>query len=465
MANPSRLSVNVNSAALSAALANAPTGPTGSAPKAPPGAPVAGNLFFDPEGGRPMSSSNLLPGSSPGSSPVTTSGGRGDAPPSYDAHESANPGLHRSPTSNILAFAGFVAADDGDGYQLDTRWQNTSFFNTGGASGGASFIDVEGATSDSLAAGQDALREISAGPSGGKRVRRRKRTRAEQQRAAFGTMKKHTPYFIYTVTIINFFMLVFAMYLNGDTWGDRIEPLQCNPFIGPSQATLVALGAKVADLVKAGDWWRLFTPIFSHVGIVHLLLNLSFQVRVGRVLEEIYGTLRIGLIYMISGVGGNLISCIFVPNQVQVGASGALYGLLGVLLSDLIQNWSNLQTPFKNLMSLLFSLTISLGIGLLPVVDNFAHVGGFIPGIFSAIIFLPTVTFGKWQTGWKVLLVLIALPCLMAYFLIGLFVFYRSIPADGWCEWCQYVSCIPISNWCDFQSYDPENIAIPAICQ
>lgn len=77
---------------------------------------------------------------------------------------------------------------------------------------------------------------------------------------------------------------------------------------------------------------------------------------------------RVGAIYILAGIGGNLASAIFLPQQIQVGASGALYGLLGVLFSDLVQNWSLLQDPCKNLFSLVVTVAISLAMGLLPQV-------------------------------------------------------------------------------------------------
>lgn len=472
--------------------------------------------FFDPEGG-----ASAPPGSIEAEAPAAAAG---SSPPPYEASHmtksrsgrSLGGTLTRSATRTMMFFAGASVdpeddiADEANAannlrrqnssglfgslsraasrVQIDPRWQNTGFFARSQATidvpdvpdveadpSDFEFVDFEtgeaigGATAESLQAGSEALREIQATGStqvGGRKVkRRRKKSRIERQREAFTSMKTHKPYFIQLVTFINVFMLMYAIYINGDDWDNRLEPLNCNPFLGPSRDTLISLGAKVAAKIKdEGEAYRFITPIFSHVGLVHLAMNMSFQVRVGWQLEEIYGSIRIGLIYMISGIGGNMLSCIFVPSQVQVGASGALYGILGILLSDLIQNWSNLQAPCKNLFSLLFSLSISLGLGLLPVVDNFAHVGGFIPGIFGAIIFLPTVTFGKWQTTWKICLVLIALPCLIIYFAVGFFVFYNSVPTAGWCDWCQYVSCLPIGNWCEFQ--DSEAVeAAQQLCQ
>jgi len=157
---------------------------------------------------------------------------------------------------------------------------------------------------------------------------------------------------------------------------------------------------------------------------------------------------RIAPIYLICGIFGNITSAIFNPTEVQVGASGALFGFLGVLLSDLIQNWGLLQNPVRNLVGLIFTILISLAIGLLPGVDNFAHLGGFTMGIIIGFVFLPNLSLGKCQTRWRVCIVCTFIPISIVLFVVGLAVFYAGIDISEWCGWCMYMSCIPLFNWC-----------------
>eukprot|EP00003_Mantamonas_plastica_P014445 TRINITY_DN2511_c0_g1_i2.p2 TRINITY_DN2511_c0_g1~~TRINITY_DN2511_c0_g1_i2.p2 ORF type:complete len:195 (+),score=66.86 TRINITY_DN2511_c0_g1_i2:744-1328(+) len=188
--------------------------------------------------------------------------------------------------------------------------------------------------------------------------------------------------------------------------------------------------------------------MFGHVGVIHLLLNLSMQLPIGLPLEKRYGSVRIFMIYILSGIGGNICSSIFVPQQVVVGASSSLYGFFGVMLIDVLQAWSILDNPGKALSNVLFVIIISLGMGLMPQIDNFAHVGGFVIGLTTSVVFLPNVTFGFWSGGIKILLVLIFSVVTIGLFGLGLQVMYNDINPNGWCEFCIYLTCIPVNDWC-----------------
>ncbi|KAL0460327.1 UNVERIFIED_CONTAM: RHOMBOID-like protein 1 [Sesamum latifolium] len=98
--------------------------------------------------------------------------------------------------------------------------------------------------------------------------------------------------------------------------------------------------------------------------------------------------LRIGLLYLISGVGGSLISSLFVRDTISVGASGALFGLLGAMLSELFANWTIYENKCESLLSLLIIILINMALGILPHVDNFAHLGGFFTGFLLGFVLL-----------------------------------------------------------------------------
>eukprot|EP00122_Pirum_gemmata_P010192 Pgem_evm1s9424 len=147
------------------------------------------------------------------------------------------------------------------------------------------------------------------------------------------------------------------------------------------------------DQENPNQWWRYITPIFLHVGILHYFFNILMQLGVGVRIEIECGPVRFFLIFMISGIGGNIVSGIFSTYTPQVGSSGALYGLLAILCVELWQNWNYLYNPWTEFWKIFIMMFISLGIGTLPYVDNFAHFGGFLYGGFAAIVFLPYVTF------------------------------------------------------------------------
>ncbi|KAJ3425971.1 rhomboid-related [Anaeramoeba flamelloides] len=270
-----------------------------------------------------------------------------------------------------------------------------------------------------------------------KKKKATKKKKAQKKKGPWDS--KRTPYFIYLVSFLDVLLLIISIGKNGG-----LESIKINPWFGPSQETLVDMGAKEATKIQDGEYWRFFTAMFLHVGVIHLIMNLAFQIRVGAELEKMFGHTRMILIYIISGIGGNLLSAIFLPSLVSVGASSALYGLVGILFCDLFQNWNDIQNPKSSLFKLTLMVVFSLGIGLLPAIDNFAHVGGILAGSLMGIIILPYIHFGKARK----LLVLIAFPLFFLYFFLCLYFFFKDVDPNGWCPKCTYLNCLPVNDWC-----------------
>jgi membrane associated rhomboid family serine protease len=144
------------------------------------------------------------------------------------------------------------------------------------------------------------------------------------------------------------------------------------------------LGAKRTDLILAGDFYRLIAPWWLHGGILHWVLNMLALINLGFSLEREFGTPKIAIIFCTCGFMGALCSAVFLPNVVGVGASGAIFGLFGACFADLIQNWGlyksrgNAKTV---LCQLVFGAILNFLLGFLPVLDQFAHLGGFFTGV------------------------------------------------------------------------------------
>lgn len=233
-----------------------------------------------------------------------------------------------------------------------------------------------------------------------------------------------------------------------------IAPLAVNPLIGPTSDSLVSSGAKVACLINGPpqQWWRLVSPMWLHAGVIHLVTNMNMLAQLGFDLERQAGIVRFALIYIAGGVFSMVTSALFAPQSVTVGASGALFGLLGAYLAELITNCHLLSVKegLCAFASLFFSIAINLAIGLLPFVDNFAHIGGLVGGMLLGFVtLLHTDRSGQLRCRQIVGACLAAI----AYCVLlvgGIVLLWMRFDMVSSCPGCEYMSCVPAPWWsCD----------------
>lgn len=257
------------------------------------------------------------------------------------------------------------------------------------------------------------------------------------------------PCFSVTILVMCCAVMIIEIAYNG--W--RLEPFNLNPTLGPSTEVLVQLGAKRADfIVVDGEWWRLFTPMMLHAGILHLFFNMLGLVNIGMPLEKDYGSLSIAYIYITSGVIGVLVSCIFVPKLLGVGASGAIFGLFGAAWADLVQNWSLYKGEGyakKMLFQLSVITTINILVGMMPYLDNFAHLGGMFAGFQTGLTTLIQDRYTRYgekkdRKPYQVVLQVISFISTPIAILVMLSMLYLQMDASKICSWCKYLSCLPM---------------------
>ena len=145
---------------------------------------------------------------------------------------------------------------------------------------------------------------------------------------------------------------------------------------------LYIMGAKVNYLILEGhQWWRSIAHMFLHGGIIHLLFNMYALYLIGPGIERILGSIKFVLVYIFLGIGACIFSMLF-TNGFSVGASGAIFGLLGINFTIAYLNKNNSfrnKEIFKNIAVLIF---INLFIGFSSTgIDNAAHIGGLLFGI------------------------------------------------------------------------------------
>lgn len=257
-----------------------------------------------------------------------------------------------------------------------------------------------------------------------------------QKRKQQGWFKGRIPWVVYFVTTVQIAVFIGEIIKNSTTTGSpiMIHP-QFNPMIGPSTYVLINMGARFVPCMRStpgvqdssepvnwpcpstttsdpndpsnkctlsqlcgfggvneknpNQWFRFIIPMFLHAGIIHIGFNMLLQLLMGREVELLIGSIRFALVYFSSGIFGFVLGGNFAASAIaSTGASGCLFGILALTLLDLIYTWNERKSPGRDLVFLLLDVVISFVLGLLPGLDNFSHIGGFLMGLVLGICIL-----------------------------------------------------------------------------
>ncbi len=141
------------------------------------------------------------------------------------------------------------------------------------------------------------------------------------------------------------------------------------------------LGAKVNELILAGQVWRLITPILLHADILHIGFNMYALFIIGPQLERFYGHWRYLLLYLIAGFTGNVLSFVL-SKGTSIGASTAVFGLVAAEAVFIYTNRNLFGTRARGmLVNLAVVILVNLLFGLQPGIDNWGHLGGLAGGL------------------------------------------------------------------------------------
>ncbi|KAK3114394.1 hypothetical protein LTR53_007361 [Teratosphaeriaceae sp. CCFEE 6253] len=387
-----------------------------------------------------------------------------------------------------------------------------------------------------------------------RKKRRRKDTSRQEDD---GWFRGRITWVVFTLTIVQLAVFIAQLVKNGILTGTPIEiHPSFNPMIGPSPYVLINMGGRyqpcmhnmpniqnatgpiswpcpsatsttgkdvsctlsqlcgfggvpeptvngsIHDKPAPNQWWRFIVPIFLHAGIVHIAFNLLLQLTLGRDIELLIGSARVAIVYFAAGIFGFVLGGNFAANGIaSCGCSGSLFGILAINLLDLLYTWNTRRGPLKDLMFILVDILVALVLGLLPGLDNFSHIGGFLMGLVLGVCILrspaafsarrhstqettrysdpsgalsssapradegllafikhPVAFFGDrrgvWWAWWLVRAAALV-GCLIGFILL-LDNFYKQ-PMHG-CRWCKYLSCLPVTvgktNWCNVGNLD-----------
>src|SRR6056297_990596 len=190
-----------------------------------------------------------------------------------------------------------------------------------------------------------------------------------------------------SILILNALMYLLTVLLgSGNIWN------------GGTTGTLIQFGAQYGPLVASGEWYRLITANFLHGGLMHIFFNSYALFYFGIVVEKIYSSQKFIFIYLISGIVGNLLTQFFYTNVPSVGASGAIFGLVGLMFSAGISGTMRGRLRGFSGTALLPMILINLFLGFtVPGINNLAHIGGLGTGFLLGFLISPNPAFRIWQ--------------------------------------------------------------------
>ena len=304
------------------------------------------------------------------------------------------------------------------------------------------------------------------------------RRRAHAWRNASGEEEKKKerrkiPIFCLAAILANAGVFVVEIWVNG--W--QLQPFSCpstcsngmpcyedgftecepNPMLGPRIAVLQRLGAK-DDLAifERGEWWRIAACNWLHAGVIHCLLNMGAIWAIGGDLERVFGFCRVAVLYMLSGLFGTVVSIVFLPGTLSVGASASVFGLVGANWADIIVNFcARCTLKGSGVVCLTIATILNVAIGFTPFVDNFMHMGGMVAGLVIGLASFAQKAHRDPATGRRVhtclqeavvlvavaLLLLLGGGAVVAVLSSELQALLRSLP------WARHVNCISTPWW------------------
>ena len=166
-------------------------------------------------------------------------------------------------------------------------------------------------------------------------------------------------------------------------------------FLNQDADLLLRFGAMFGPLIATGEYWRLFTAMFLHAGLIHLFFNCFGLFIFGRLVEGVYGHLRFTATYLLAGLSGGVLSYLFNRTAIAVGASGAIFGILGALAAYFVVHRTSMgEMGRRNLTGLVAIAAVNLAIGILiPGIDNWAHMGGLAGGFLMGLALAPRYSY------------------------------------------------------------------------
>ena len=160
-------------------------------------------------------------------------------------------------------------------------------------------------------------------------------------------------------------------------------------YVGLPESVEIA-GFDKPRFVHAHEYWRILTGAALHGGLLHLFMNSYALYGFGSLMELLSNRAHLAIVFLLSAVGGGLLSLAFLPAGVSVGASGGIVGFVGYLLVYAFRRRQFVSSEFRRSLLINVGFILICGLVLYQVVDNFGHIGGFVAGAVYGLIQIPS---------------------------------------------------------------------------
>ncbi|EAY22417.1 Clan S-, family S54, Rhomboid-like serine peptidase [Trichomonas vaginalis G3] len=241
--------------------------------------------------------------------------------------------------------------------------------------------------------------------------------------------------------------------------------IQENLYYGPSAKLLMRVGALYPPWIYDGEWWRLLVAISLQPGVAILAIDIVYMGLLYEI-ERYNGFWSALLIFLLCGLYGNVLSSYIISESVICGATGAICGWLGFSLTRLIASF-HIKKRVCYLITEIFMIIFIGAVGILPYVDNFQHVGGFVLGVLLSLALLPNNTKTKCAAIARGITAFLAFPIMIIVFSVVVTFVIKNNLLDGKCKFCPKIQCqnlIKNKPWCltnipSLQDVYPPNIS------
>lgn len=226
-------------------------------------------------------------------------------------------------------------------------------------------------------------------------------------------LKPRGDYFFTPLIVILNLIVFVLMLLNG-----------ANIFT-PDSEILLKWGANFRPMTMDGEWWRMISSSFLHIGLLHLMLNMVALLYIGNILEPIIGRYKFIFSYFLTGMFASLFSLIWNANTISAGASGSIFGIIGVFTALLTTTIFGIGVRKSVLPNMLFYIILNIALGFKGDIDLAAHMGGLLSGFVVGYIYYFILSKKINQKTGNSLLVLLSI-----LFIVATYYSFLSLPDD-----------------------------------